>query len=243
MDLSAQCILEVWEHGVTLPAEARTRALLGLVAPELEVEAITELTIGEQNNNLLELRQRLFGGKLQAYVECGACGEALDLEFAIDDFGFSAMTDTPDFHSIVKGKLRALVRLPNGHDLTALATVKNVEDGRRVLFARCLLELFRDEVPIAPCELREDEMNQLEAAIEELDPRMEILFDLRCPQCSHAWQSPLDIGAFLWRELDSYALILLGNVHLLASTYGWSEEDILTMSHVRRQHYIERLLQ
>jgi hypothetical protein len=32
----------------------------------------------------------------------------------------------------------------------------------------------------------------------------------------------------------------LNDVHLLATSYGWRESDILAMSAVRRQFYIER---
>lgn len=243
VEISAQRVLNIWEQGALLNAEAKTQALLSLVVPELSAEALTDLALGERNKNLLELRQQLFGSKLQAYIECGQCGESLDLEFSIEDFGFSSMDHIHETHSISIQNMCANIRLPNGHDLTALTHVRNVADGRQLLFSRCVLKLLRDDVPMPLDELNDAEMNQLEEAIAELDPRMEILFDLSCPQCSHSWQSPLDIGSFLWREFDVYALQLLENIHLLASTYGWSEADILAMSNVRRNHYVERLLQ
>ncbi len=243
VNISAQRVLNTWERGALLSAEAKSQALLSLISPDLSTQALTDLVLGERNKNLLELRQQLFGSKLQAYIECGECGEALDLEFSIDDFGFSSIDHIPEMHSVSIENMCADIRLPNGHDLTALTQVKNVEDGRQLLFSRCVLKLLRNGVPMTLDELNDVEMNQLEEAIAALDPRMEILFDLSCPECSHSWQSPLDIGAFLWREFDVYALQLLENIHLLASTYGWSETDILAMSHVRRNHYVERLLQ
>lgn len=243
VDLSAQRILEVWEQGVAFTAEARTQALLSLVAPGLSTKALTELALGERNMNLLELRQRLFGSTLQAYVECSACGEALDLEFGIDELGFSSISHVSEINSISTGSISAQVRLPNCHDLTALASLNNVEDGRRLLFSRCVLELHRDGATIVLHELSEDELDQLEKAISELDPRMEILFDLHCPQCAHRWQSPLEISSYLWSEYDVYARQLLENVHVLASTYGWAEADILAMSEQRRQYYLGRIIQ
>ncbi len=243
LDLSAQRVLNIWEQGALLDAEAKTQSLLSLIAPELSMKALADLVLGERNKNLLELRQQLFGSKLQAYVECGECGQALDLEFLIEDFGFSSIAHIPEIQRIENGNINAKIRLPNGHDLEALESVKSVNDGRNLLFSRCVLELYRDDNLVVLQDLSEDELSQLELLISELDPRMEILFDLSCPQCSHSWQSPLDIGSFLWREFDVYARELLENIHLLASTYGWSETDILTMSNVRRKYYIERLLQ
>lgn len=243
VDLSAQRILEVWEQGASFIAEARTQALLSLVAPELSTEALTELVLGERNKNLLELHQRLFGPTLQAYVECSECGEALDLEFAIDELGFASIPHFPETHSVSKGNIIAEVRLPNSHDLIALTSAKSVEDGRRLLFSRCVLELHRGDATIVLHELNEGEFDQLEEAICELDPRMEILFDLQCPQCAHRWQSPLEIGSFLWSKYDAYARQLLENVHVLAINYGWSESDILTMSQQRRHYYLQRIMQ
>ena len=243
LELSAQRVLNIWEQGALLSAEGKSQALLSLISPELSTQALTDLVLGERNKNLLELRQQLFGSKLQAYIECGKCGEALDLEFSIEDFGFSSIAHIPETHSVLIDNICADIRLPNGHDLTALTNVKNVEDGRQLLFSRCVLKLQRNDVPMTLDELNDVELNQLEEAVAALDPRMEILFDLSCPECSHNWQSPLDIGSFIWREFDVYALQLLENIHLLASTYGWSEADILAMSQVRRNHYIERLLQ
>lgn len=243
MDPSAQCILEVWEQGASLTAEARTQSLLGLATPELSTEALTELVLGERNKNLLELHQRMFGSMLQAYVECSKCGEALDLEFAIDELGFASIGHIPETHSISLGNITAQVRLPNSHDLIALASVKNVEDGRRLLFSRCVLELHRGDATIVLHELNENELDLLEEGISELDPRMEILFDLQCPKCAYTWQSPLEIGSFLWSEYDAYARQLLENVHVLAISYGWSESDILTMSQQRRHFYLQRIMQ
>jgi len=44
---------------------------------------------------------------------------------------------------------------------------------------------------------------------------------------------------FLWTEITSQARRLLHEVHLLATTYGWHEADILAMSAIRRQYYLE----
>jgi len=243
LELSAQRILEAWEFGAASAPEVRTRTLLKLATPELPMDAIKDMVIGERNKNLFELRQSLFGSALQAYIECGGCGEALDLEFSIEDFEFAATIDTSESYSVSSGAIQARVRLPNGNDLTALASASSVEEGRQILFSLCVLKLQRNNVEIDVAELEIDELSELEAEIAELDPRMEILFDVHCPSCSHCWQSPLQLDSFLWQEFDSYARQLLENVHLLANHYGWSEQDILAMSHVRRQHYIKRLLQ
>ena len=48
----------------------------------------------------------------------------------------------------------------------------------------------------------------------------------------------LDIGSFVWAEIESRARRVLGEVHALASAYGWSEAETLSLSAVRRASYL-----
>ncbi len=242
VSLPAQKILATWEQWGSFSDQSKTLALLGLVSPASSPEALSQLNLGERNHRLLELHKSLIGPTLQAYAECTECGEALDLDFAIDALGFCAIHDIPETHSIVVKELNVQLRLPNGEDLMALATVDNIEQGRLLLFSRCILNLSRNGTVITVSELSDDELDQLEHAIAKLDPRMEILFDLQCPECAHSWQSPLEISTYVWHEYDVYVRQLLENVHVLASHYGWSEEAILAMSQQRRQFYLDRVM-
>jgi hypothetical protein len=73
----------------------------------------------------------------------------------------------------------------------------------------------------------------------QLDPQGDIQLALTCPACEHSWISPIDIVSFLWSEIESWAVRMLGDVHAIASTYGWREEDILALDPWRRQVYLE----
>jgi len=242
-NLSAQRILEVWEQGETFTHENKIQAMLSLMTPELSTKAIAELVLGERNRYLLELHQHMFGGTLQAYVECSQCGEGLDLEFIIDELGFAPLPQLSEIHTLINKNITAQIRLPNSGDLSAITNAVNILDGRNLLLTRCVLKLHRDNIKISVDELNEQEIDGLDQEISRLDPRMEILFDLTCPQCAHSWQSPLEIGSFLWNKFDHYARHLLENVHVLASVYGWSEQDVLMLSQQRRDFYLQRIMQ
>jgi hypothetical protein len=77
------------------------------------------------------------------------------------------------------------------------------------------------------------------AALAAADPCADIRLRVHCPECGHAAQAELDIGSCLWAELDAWARATLLDVHLLASTYGWTEPDVLALSPVRRRYYLE----
>jgi hypothetical protein len=74
--------------------------------------------------------------------------------------------------------------------------------------------------------------------IAEHDPQADTQLSLTCPGCDHRWQALFDIVSFFWSELEALAIRVLREVHLLASAYGWREEDILAMSPPRRQLYL-----
>ena len=81
------------------------------------------------------------------------------------------------------------------------------------------------------------------AAVEaELDRRAGVsagVAELACPDCGHGWNVELDVAAFAWREIEILAERLLQHVDVLARRYGWSEQEILTLSPARRRFYLE----
>ena len=48
-----------------------------------------------------------------------------------------------------------------------------------------------------------------------------------------------DVAAFLWAAVERWALLTLRDVHQLALAYGWGEGDVLALSPLRRQLYLE----
>ena len=90
-----------------------------------------------------------------------------------------------------------------------------------------------------PDPLPDDLAEELAAQIAALDPRARIELDLTCAACGHAWPAVFDIASFLWAEISAWAHRTLRDVHAIASAYGWHEADILAMSPLRRQCYLE----
>jgi hypothetical protein len=73
----------------------------------------------------------------------------------------------------------------------------------------------------------------------DADPQADVELALACPSCGHQWPAAFDIASFLWKELHAWALRTLREVHTLARSYGWREDDVLALSGTRRQLYLE----
>jgi hypothetical protein len=75
--------------------------------------------------------------------------------------------------------------------------------------------------------------------VAQADPDADLQLDAPCPACGHHTSAVVDAASFLWAELDAWARGTLVEVHLLASTYGWTEPEVLSLSPRRRRHYLE----
>src|SRR5581483_5028685 len=80
--LSASDILYVWEAGQQKHAVDRALLLLAVALPAFSPAALSSLTIGQRNSQLLLLRQKTLGTAAMCFVQCPRCQEKL--EFTLD---------------------------------------------------------------------------------------------------------------------------------------------------------------
>ena len=222
--ISAAALLDIWERGQMESPVHRGLDLLEAACPESTRESIASLPIGTRDSLLLTLRGCLFGHRLEAVTVCPSCDERVETAFGIQDIR-AETTVNPEGY-ITKGDRTIHFRLPTSADLIAIA---DCVDSRAELLRRCAGE-FPPGADAAICE-----------RMAELDPQAEVQLALACPACGVGWTAIFDIVAFFWKEIEVWARRMLGEVHALASAYGWSERDILAMNGRRRQAYLELL--
>ena len=134
-----------------------------------------------------------------------------------------------------------LFRLPNSRDLQALAEIEAPADARQQLLQRCMRSAGFNGEDLSLEALPEEVITAIEERMALADPQADLQLSLHCIACSHRWQTAFDIVSFLWSEIDNWAHRTLHEVHLLASAYGWSEDDILALSPWRRRYYLEKI--
>lgn len=240
--LTAADAIRVWELGQQqLPAE-RAVTVLAAAFPDRTKEELRRLTLGQCNTRLLDVRERVFGTELQAFSECGQCGERL--EFKLD--GKALRGSDPVARSDTEFTLEGhgyfvRFRLLVIGDLDAVSQSGDVNAARSQLVERCVLEARRGNRMVTAAELPETVIADLAGRLAECDPDAEVLIDLSCPFCKFKHQLPFDIASFFPMEIGAQALRLLTEVHILARAYGWREAEILAMSARRRRFYIETL--
>jgi hypothetical protein len=234
--LTASELLDVWEQGQCETPTRRSLLVLASASTE-SFDELARLPIGERDGRLLALRESTFGSRLTSVATCVGCSEKLESSFDIADL---IVTGKPgaDSLSLETDGYEICFRLPDSLDLMAAAKLKEQTEARAVLLERCITIARRRGDQMSPGQLPEKIVEQISAQMSAADPQADIQFALQCSACGNQWQAPFDIGSFFWTEINAWAARTMSEVHILASAYGWSEQEILAMSAWRRGCYL-----
>ena len=238
--LNASELLTVWERGLNRTLLQRVLMLLAAACPDMDPDAIAELSICARDARLLQLREWMFGSRLVNTAECPRCNERVEWENRVEDIQIQPLqrTPSPEEFNLDVANYSVRFRLPTSMDIAAVMNAAGSDSMPRNLFERCITSACHKGDACDPGRLPEDVLTAVESRIEEMDPQADIRIDLTCPQCAHKWDVVFDIASFLWAEINQWAEQMLRTVHKLAGAYGWSEHDILNLSPVRRQLYL-----
>jgi hypothetical protein len=201
-------------------------------------DASRALSVGERETVLWRMRAMLSGDRIDAVVTCPTCDEKVSIEFNVADFLDLASVDTPGVVAEQVGGRLVEFRVPSGGDLEDLARrrVVDIEQAEAELAAACLLSVDGQSPTV-------DDIAELAGPVGErmaaLEPSAELLFDSVCPVCGSPITASLDATGFLLEEMATGARYLFHEVHVLASTYHWSEGEILDLTPRRRHLYLD----
>lgn len=238
--LTATELLAVWERGLDQTLLERVLTLLAVASPEMDAAAIAQLPIGRRDAMLMQLRAWMFGQRLVNTAHCPQCTERVEWENRIADLSIAAKPDPdgPDAFGLKVAEFELQFRLPDSTDIAAAMETSDDQTARDGLLKRCIVQARRLDETCDIGHLPATVLDALSRRMEAMDPQAEIRIELTCPSCAHRWRIVFDIASFLWTEIDRWAQNMFLTIHKLASTYGWSEAQILGLSPVRRQMYM-----
>jgi hypothetical protein len=232
-------LLNVWEDGLGRSMADRALLLLTAVFPEMPQKRLAELTIGQRDTALLGLRQALWGPDMDALETCPVCEERLELSLDTREM-LAGSRDVPAGEiSLDLAEFSMTFRLPTTADLAALEGEDDPEAARLLLLDRCLSSAQHDGISVGSDALPTDVVDGIVEHMADADPMADIQLMLTCPACAHRWRAAFDIVSFLLKEIEIWAGRILSDVHILARAYGWRERDILNLSLMRRQFYLD----
>jgi hypothetical protein len=237
--LSIQEMIGVWEKGELRSPVDRALLLLQAGEPEESLSELAKLHVGERDRRLLQLREKTFGSRFSCSADCLWCSEDLHFEFETRQIVQPSIAEQTNSFSGTADQVAVTFRLPNSEDLVDAMGAASPEERRLRILERCLLSVQKDGGELRVADLSESSIEKICDLMSHSDPQAETRFGVQCLSCGKSWQTTLDVTAFFWKEVSVRARRALSEVHLLASTYGWSEREILNMSSVRRGFYLQ----
>jgi hypothetical protein len=240
--LSTASLLDVWEDGLSRSPAQRAVELLAAAYPESSRDTYALLSIGRRDARLLALREELWGPRMQAVVRCPICRERLELVLDTRELRSGYLPEQAGSNCFDMAGYSLTFRLPNSQDFSAAASqAESPEQCRDRILQDCLLSARQDGLSVTAEELPPEVVAGLMESMSRADPLADIQLALTCASCGESWSAAFDIVSYLWTEIEVWAWRILADVHTLARAYAWRERDILNLSPMRRQFYIERV--
>lgn len=221
--LTASGLVTAWEAGTDRAPLDRALVLLWSAGDRSDLPS---LPLAERDRRLLHLRSATFGPALGSVATCPDCGARLEMEFDVREL--AASLPHRDREALSLGGSRIELRPLNSSDLAAASRLP--EDEVRSFVRAQLVE--------RPEALDDELTGELDTLIEEREAKGELNITLTCADCAATWVEQLDVVDHLWREVESAALRILGEVAEIAAAFSWSEADILAMAPARRAAYL-----
>jgi hypothetical protein len=228
--------LNVWERGARLHPLDRGLLALSAALPDTPCESLADWPLGRRNRALAELHCSCFGPMIQGWISCTRCGEKL--EFELDGRALTSEEADGEDESREPIVVRGLsFRLPTSRDLARAARETDPRSAAIRLLDICRLDAGE------PPDWTEQDLEEVGQRMTLADPLADTRLTVQCPSCGQHSDETLDIVTFLWVEIEGRAKRLLFEIHAIASAYGWTEKEILSLSDSRRALYLEMVQQ
>ena len=173
-------------------------------------------------------------------ARCARCRKCFDFFIKQSELPVKEAGESFPFASVETSAGLCRMRVPNGADQVAIAAIEDSEVAMQTLVHLCIVG-FPDA---SDCEgkpenlakkFSTDDFRQVEIAIEEVAAKVTTMVQAACPECEQVNLVEIDPYMCLRQGRTN----LFSEIHILASTYHWSETEILSMPKSRRQRYLK----
>lgn len=241
LDAKRACLRELCgldEQSVTGIDTRTAIQLLGrlLVAEsdaDLQPCQAVDLTVADRDVLLAAVYERTYGSMIESTLECSSCSASFVLDFSLPDLvakvyqareqvGVSRQADGT--YLLPNG---CCFRLPTARDEMDVLGM-SIAEVDKALLSRCLIE---GDV--------QTHRHAVEQAMEQLAPAVDLDLDACCPECDALQAIRFNLQSYLLEALLQDRARLAREVHRLATAYGWSLNEILSLTRMQRRTHVK----
>lgn len=238
-------VREITGHDEWAVHSASTRTAVDLLQrlvdwPSGETGDAAGLTAPDRDALLAVIYSKAYGDRVDTTAYCAACGSPYDISFSLADL-CDILAHIPageKIETLSDGTFRSgsglRFRLAVAHDELEVSLLPEAE-GARALAASCLLE----SDPHADFSSDDQTLAELESAMEELAPVFDVDINTICPECRSPQTIRFDLQFYLLRALEQDRARLAREIHYIASAYGWSLQEVLSLERTERRRLVQ----
>jgi hypothetical protein len=157
------------------------------------------------------------------------CGESFEFTFPLLSLPGGTADDSP-LHVHLDDKRTSTIRRPTGEDLRRW---RDLAPASRADALRVMLESLVLAGPVMP-----GDEAAVSASISVMDPLVDFVVSCHCPACGAPNEVAIDLEGMALERLAVRQTALLHEVHRFASSYGWTESEVLAVPPSRRARYL-----
>jgi hypothetical protein len=189
-----------------------------------------ELSASDRDGLLCALHRALWGDRIVSTLDCAACGAMYDLSFELGTLQRQLAQQAEP--ATVQAARQLVDAQGRQHRLPSAAE----EEGA------AQLGVLEGQARLRALVVGEGDVEAIDQRLEALAPLVDVELDTACPECGHAQLARFDIQSFTLQRLLDEREGLLGEVHALASGYGWPLHDIVSLPRSLRRALVQRLV-
>jgi hypothetical protein len=193
-------------------------------------EAVRSLCVADRQYLMRQLAVVLGLEEDWLSASCTRCGSSFDVPIRYSDLPVKPAGEGFPFTQAATSAGPLRLRVPTGADQEMVARLEDPAEARRRLARRCLVE------PV-PARFTDEDLEAIEAALEEVAPELTTRAQVACVDCGKPHELFLDPYVCLSRASEE----IFTDIHALASAYHWSEREILSLPRDRRHLYMTLL--
>jgi hypothetical protein len=196
------------------------------------------LDMGNRDRLLAALFRACFGDRIDGINFCANCSSEYEFSFSLN-----ALTE----HLAERQAPSDLIHADGPDDERfyrmegmrfRLPTVADVDAVRALPPGEAMPELLHRCIDAATGPADE---NAIQLAMDQLAPSLDLDIDTNCPNCAQPGTITFSLEAFLLQALAQERRFLTLEIHWLATAYGWSLTDILSLNRDDRRALVRQV--
>ncbi|TKJ38527.1 hypothetical protein CEE37_12225 [candidate division LCP-89 bacterium B3_LCP] len=202
-------------------------------------EKVSQLCIADRQFLMQQLAVHMGEDELWYTAVCFECEQRFDFQIRTSELPVREARPGYPHISVDTSLGRCRLRLPTGDDQSIISGFSDTDVAFKQLVKRSILSLEKGDKKrnisdTLLSKFTKDDVAVMEEAMDSVSPAIVTSISTTCPECGHRNIAKIDPYFILEHFSDN----LISEIHVLASTYHWSESDILALPRQRRHHYL-----